>query len=72
MPPPVCFHGPFVRVDDLIEKFRNSDLPDKSEFLKHKQYVYFCSTKFLIGCVLINIKFENTFTITYSNITYSL
>ena len=37
MPPPVCFHGPFVIVDALIEKFRSCDLPEKSEFLKLKQ-----------------------------------
>jgi len=36
MPPPVCFHGPFVRVDDLIAKFRTSELPEKSEFFKIK------------------------------------
>lgn len=36
MPPPVCFHGPFVRVDDLIEKFRSTDLPEKAEWLKLK------------------------------------
>ena len=37
MPPPVCFHGPFVRVDDLIAKFRSSELPEKSEFFKIKK-----------------------------------
>ena len=37
MPPPVCFHGPFVRVDDLIAKFRTSELPEKSEFFKIKK-----------------------------------
>jgi len=36
MPPPVCFHGPFVRVDDLIEKFRTCELPELNEFLKVK------------------------------------
>jgi hypothetical protein len=36
MPPPVCFHGPFVRVDDLIEKFRSCELPEINDFLKTK------------------------------------
>lgn len=36
MPPPVCFHGPFVRVDDLIDKFRSCELPEINEFLKTK------------------------------------
>lgn len=29
LPPPVCFSGPFVGVDVLIEKFREAKLPEK-------------------------------------------
>lgn len=36
MPPPVCFHGPFVRVDDLIDKFRSGEIPNIDEFVRNK------------------------------------
>ena len=27
MPPPHCFHGPFVKIDDLMDKFADCPLP---------------------------------------------
>nr|CAB3234132.1 cleavage stimulation factor subunit 3 [Phallusia mammillata] len=34
MPPPHCFHGPFVKIDDLMDKFVDCKLPSEKDWLK--------------------------------------
>nr|XP_002126480.1 cleavage stimulation factor subunit 3 [Ciona intestinalis] len=34
MPPPRSFHGPFVKVDDLMDKFADCSLPSEEDWLK--------------------------------------
>merc|ERR1712025_770935 len=33
MPPPRCFMGPFVIIDQLLEKMKMMDLPDKKDYV---------------------------------------
>merc|ERR1712127_499002 len=33
MPPPRCFLGPFVIIDQLLDKMRSAKLPDKKEYI---------------------------------------
>ena len=34
LPPPGCFHGPFVIIDQLMEKIKHAVLPEFGECLK--------------------------------------
>lgn len=35
LPPPECFHGPFVQVDKFLEHFLNLEIPEGKPLLSH-------------------------------------
>lgn len=46
LPPPVCFRGPFVAVDQLIDIFNRIQLPDGNNFSRLNHFEVFFSMNF--------------------------